>query len=412
MINDPSAVVLSGEPAALAEVLERMKQQQVPCRELKVNYAFHSPQMDPIRDELARALGALSARAAALPMFSTVRGVRCAEEPLDGAYWAKNVREPVQFARAVEAALHEGYRVFVEVGPHPVLAENLERCLEEQQQEGHVISSLRRGQEERRSLLQSLGALYVRGYPVDFQALYQRRRRCVPLPTYPWQRQRYWLDALSAAPSRAAVTAPPAPLLSLLDAPDAAAFAAELGLAAALSAEDLPGVVRVFEALRAKARASSDAAEVDARPAPPALREELAEASPRERPAMLTRWLKQTIAEIIRASDAEQVDALKGFFELGMDSLMALTLRKRTSQALGLSLSSTLLFNHPTVTALAEALLDKLALGAGPESAALTDAPREAPSAAVTPPTDAQDLTEEEFNRRLEEQLASLEETI
>ncbi|KYF87943.1 hypothetical protein BE20_24370 [Sorangium cellulosum] len=271
-VNDPGSVVLSGEAGALAEVLERLRREGVQCRELRVNYAFHSPQMAPFRGELAAALERLDAAGPAVPMYSTVTGAKVGGAPLDGAYWSRNIREPVLFAGAVDAAILDGHRTFLELGPHPVLSANVEQCLAARAQEGHAVATLRRAQEERWCLLQSLGALYAQGYPVEWRQLYPGGARCVALPAYPWQRERCWVDDPGGAPAPALhgpreAEARSAALSSLLDAKGAAALAASVAAEARLSAEELPVVARVLEALRKTAeqtRLEADAERVDA----------------------------------------------------------------------------------------------------------------------------------------------------
>ncbi|WP_437915946.1 amino acid adenylation domain-containing protein [Sorangium sp. So ce302] len=211
-VNDPGSVVLSGEAAALAEVLERLERQGVEGRMLRVDYAFHSPQMDPLAGELARELGALEARQGAIAMYSTVEGGLIEGGALDAAYWPRNVREPVRFARAVEAALGDGYQTFVEVGPHPVLSLSVERCLSARGAEGRAIPTLRRDQGGRGSMLSALAKLYVHGHAVDFGRLYPEDGRVVALPAYPWQRKRYWIEG-AGTPRGARSTPSEHPLL-------------------------------------------------------------------------------------------------------------------------------------------------------------------------------------------------------
>ncbi|WP_437562309.1 SDR family NAD(P)-dependent oxidoreductase [Sorangium sp. So ce542] len=271
-VNDPGSVVLSGEAGALAEVLERLRREGVQCRELRVNYAFHSPQMAPFQGELAAALERLDAAGPAVPMYSTVTGAKVGGAPLDGAYWSRNIREPVLFAGAVDAAILDGHRTFLELGPHPVLSANVEQCLAARALEGHAVATLRRAQEERWCLLQSLGALYAQGYPVEWRQLYPGGARCVALPAYPWQRERCWVDDPGGAPAPALrgpreAEARSAALSSLLDAKGAAALAASVAAEARLSAEELPVVARALEALRKtaeQARLEADAERGDA----------------------------------------------------------------------------------------------------------------------------------------------------
>ncbi|WP_197041558.1 type I polyketide synthase, partial [Chondromyces apiculatus] len=193
-INDPRSVVLSGDATALAEVLAQLEGQGVRGQTLRVDYAFHSPQMDPLVDALKHALGALRPRPCARAMYSTVEGGLVAGEALDATYWAKNVRAPVHFAGAVAAAIGDGFRTFVEVGPHPVLSLHVERALSEGGVEGRAIPTLRRDQEGRRNLLMAFAALYAHGHAVDFSQFYPEGGRVVALPAYPWQRKRYWLE--------------------------------------------------------------------------------------------------------------------------------------------------------------------------------------------------------------------------
>ncbi|WP_437515469.1 SDR family NAD(P)-dependent oxidoreductase [Sorangium sp. So ce1099] len=210
-VNDPGSVVLSGQADALAEVIERLQLQGVDCRMLRVDYASHSPQMAPFQRALASELDRLSPGQAKLTMYSTVTGARVEGGELGADYWGTNLREPVQFAAAVEAAIGDGHRLFLEVGPHPVLSASIEQCLAAAKAAGHAVATLRRGKEERRCLLQALGALYTQGVSVAFEALYRGGGRCVSLPLYPWQRQRYWVDPApeKAGPSRAAASRHP-----------------------------------------------------------------------------------------------------------------------------------------------------------------------------------------------------------
>ncbi|MEV0401056.1 type I polyketide synthase [Actinoallomurus sp. NPDC050550] len=192
-VNDPGSVVFSGAAEALADLLRRLREDGVHCRDLRVDYAFHSGQMTPFHDELARALDESRPGRARLPIYSTVTGEEIKGPELDGAYWADNVRDTVRFADAMESALSAGHRTFLEVGPHPVLVANIEECLAHAGVEGRAVGSLRRQQDGSESLLRSVGALFADGHPVDWERLAGDWGRRVPLPAYPWQRRRYWL---------------------------------------------------------------------------------------------------------------------------------------------------------------------------------------------------------------------------
>ncbi|MDC0749534.1 type I polyketide synthase [Polyangium mundeleinium] len=193
-VNDPGSVVLSGEANALEAVLREIGARGVVTRPLRVNYAFHSPQMEPFARELVSELGSIGRRAAVLTMYSTVTGARVDGDALDAGYWGRNVREAVDFAGAVGTALADGHGAFVEVGPHPVLSSNLEQCFEAQRANARAIATLRRSGEERRALLGALGALHVAGVEIGWKNLCPEAYRVVALPAYPWQRSRYWVE--------------------------------------------------------------------------------------------------------------------------------------------------------------------------------------------------------------------------
>ncbi|AGP35405.1 hypothetical protein SCE1572_13250 [Sorangium cellulosum So0157-2] len=192
--NSERSSVLSGDPGALDEVLARLSHANVFCKRVKVDVASHSPQVDPLRSELLDALSGLAPSAATLPVYSTVTGRAREGAGFGPEYWVENLRRPVRFSQAVQRLIADGHALFLEVSPHPILLPALEEGLDVGGQSGAALPSLRRGEEERRNLLESLGALYTRGYPVEWRRLYPNGGRCVRLPTYPWQRQRLWIE--------------------------------------------------------------------------------------------------------------------------------------------------------------------------------------------------------------------------
>src|SRR5262249_55003945 len=164
-INSPTSTTLSGDPAALRELAQSLEEQGVYCQFLRVNYAFHSAQMDSVHDELLASLQGLAPHSPAIPMVSTVTGAPVDGQALDAPYWWQNVRQTVCFAPAVDWLIDQGYDAFVEVSPHPVLAGAVAQCLAHRGLQGTVLPSLRRQEEERATMLASLGGLYTVGYP-------------------------------------------------------------------------------------------------------------------------------------------------------------------------------------------------------------------------------------------------------
>ena len=207
--NGPRSTVLSGDPQAMDEVLARLSSEGIFCRRVKVDVASHSPQMDVLRDDLRAALGGLTPTKANVPMCSTVTGEMLGGEELVDTYWVDNLRAPVLFAQAVTKLMEQGHTLFVEVSPHPILLPAIEENLRESGREGAALPSLRRHADEQRSLLESLGALYAQGCNIDLQRLYPRPGRWVQLPTYPWQRKRYWSDGERTPVGRSQASAVP-----------------------------------------------------------------------------------------------------------------------------------------------------------------------------------------------------------
>ncbi|MFZ6183823.1 type I polyketide synthase [Nannocystis pusilla] len=197
--NSPRSTVLSGDPDALEQLLGELAGDGVFCRKVKVDVASHSPQVDPLRAPLLAALHGLAPGPARVPMTSTVDLRDVAGRELGPEYWVRNLREPVQFAAAIDRLLVGGDAVFVEIAPHPVLLPFVESMVQERGRLDLAVVSGRRDQDERAVLLAALGALYTRGFPVEWSKLSASPRRPLPLPRYPWQRTRHWI-----APTRAA----------------------------------------------------------------------------------------------------------------------------------------------------------------------------------------------------------------
>jgi amino acid adenylation domain-containing protein len=194
-VNAPASVVLAGETPALEEVLDALEARGVSIRRIGVRYAFHSAQVAPAAAELVRALDGLAPRPSVVPLVSTVEGRAVDGRALDAAYWGRNVRQPVRFADAVEALAEAGCDAFVEIGPHPVLSRSLEETLRPPGGDPLILPSLRRGEDERATMLASLGGLYARGAAVEWPAVLPAGGRVVAFPRYPWQRERHWMEA-------------------------------------------------------------------------------------------------------------------------------------------------------------------------------------------------------------------------
>ena len=204
--NSPRSTVLSGDPDALEAVFETLLERGVFCGWGVANVASHSPLMDQLSTELARELDDIRPAAPTLPIYSTVLGKRLpAETSLGARYWYDNLREPVLFANAVGTMLADGYDTFIELSAHPISQPALEDLFRHHKQPALAVSSMHR--EQPTALLRSVAQLYVHGRAVDLPKQYAAPARSVPLPSYPWQRERYWLAPRRTQPTRARASA-------------------------------------------------------------------------------------------------------------------------------------------------------------------------------------------------------------
>ncbi|WP_018505730.1 type I polyketide synthase [Parafrankia discariae] len=204
-VNGPVSTVVAGEAAALEEVVAFCAAHGARARRVAVDYASHTSRMEPLRASLLRELAGLRSAPPRIPFFSTVTSRRMTEPgELDGEYWFRNLRSPVLFAPAVRELLNEGCRLFLEVGTHPVLTPAVaETALEAGADGAAAVGSLRRDDGGLRRLAASAAELWVRGVEVDWEPLVTGGRR-VDLPTYAFQRRRYWLGANAPAEPTAA----------------------------------------------------------------------------------------------------------------------------------------------------------------------------------------------------------------
>ena len=191
-INGPNSVTLAGDGAALDALGEALKAKNVFFRALDINYAFHSPAMDPIRDGLIGALAGLSGRDCDIPFVSTVEGRAVGGASLGADYWWRNVREPVNFAGAIDALLAEGVTLFVEIGPRPVLDNYLREIFKSDGRRALSVSTLRPDRPELPELRLAQARLAVAGKIADAERAFNGEAPRIALPTMAWRKRRHW----------------------------------------------------------------------------------------------------------------------------------------------------------------------------------------------------------------------------
>ncbi len=190
--NGPNTV-LSGPGEDLEQIVAGFADEGIRCTWLQTSHAFHSELMDPVLDEFESYAGRFQFAAPTLPLVCNRTGtVLTAQTPLDAGYWRRHSRQPVQFAESVRTVAALGSSVLMEIGPQPVLTGAAVQVWPEHLAAPRAIVSLRKGVGDRRQIADALAAAYVGGHQPDFAALQRQPRRRLELPTYPFQRRRFW----------------------------------------------------------------------------------------------------------------------------------------------------------------------------------------------------------------------------
>ncbi|EXU61466.1 polyketide synthase, partial [Streptomyces sp. PRh5] len=204
-VNGPSAVVVSGDGDALDELLAACEAEGVRARRVPVDYASHCAHVEAIEGELRQALAGIAPGSSSVPFYSTVTGGVLDTAELDAGYWYRNLRQTVRFDETVRALLADGFQVFVEASAHPVLTMGVEQTAEDHGTRVAAVGSLRRDEGGLDRFLTSVAEAYVGGAAVDWARTFAGTgARRVGLPTYAFQRERYWLESAGVAVSEGA----------------------------------------------------------------------------------------------------------------------------------------------------------------------------------------------------------------
>ena len=193
-MNGPLNTVVSGDRDAVRMLLEELDRRSIRYRELQVSTAFHSPRTEPILDDLENIAGQIKHNAPKLPLISNLTGGPMSTAP-DKFYWRRHAREAVRFGDGMLALAQLECRTFLEVGPHPVLLPLAQVCLGANGKSAAWVATLNRQKPDADSITEMLVALYLAGHNVNWTAVHADSSwRRIPLPTYPFQRQRHWIE--------------------------------------------------------------------------------------------------------------------------------------------------------------------------------------------------------------------------
>ncbi|ROO84786.1 acyl transferase domain-containing protein [Actinocorallia herbida] len=331
VVNGPTATVVAGEVTALERLLEGLRADGVRVRRLPVDYASHSALVEPVRDRLITELSGIEAHPSEALFYSTLTGGLFDTAGLDAAYWYRNLRETVVFERTVRAAVSDGHGLFVEASPHPLLTAATGDILGPTG--GLAFGTLHRDRPGLRQFLLSLGRAQTSGAPVHWPQ--EWGGDLADLPTYPFQRKSYWVAGAPLPGESAGL-----PVATPVEEPVTESAIAE-------------GVAEL---------AFDDALRV----------------------------VLSGAAVVLGYDGPDAIDPDAAFRDLGFDSAGAVELRDRLAETTGVSLPSTLVFDHPTPRAVAALLTgadtaDEEAAGASEDPIAIVAAGGRWPGGADTP---------------------------
>ncbi|MET8774545.1 type I polyketide synthase [Nocardia sp. NPDC004654] len=318
-VNGPAQSVIAGDVPAMEEFLADCAHDGVWARRIPVDYASHSKAVERLRDRLLAELEPIRPRSGSVPFFSTVFADRLDTAELDADYWYRSLREPVRFADAVTALIGDGVDGFIEASPHPVLTMGIGVTAEAAgaAEDVSVVGSLRRGAGGPEQFMASLAQAHCAGVQVDPRALVAGGAR-VDLPPYAFQRRNFWAGA---------------PVTSGGNLADLA----------------------VAEEQVSEGRISEDGERTGAWDNGPLARKLLA-APEYQRDTVVLDIVREHAAAVLGHESARSIQPDLPFTEFGFDSVSGVELRNRLTRATGVPLPKTLIFDHPTATAVAALL--------------------------------------------------------
>ncbi|MDJ0573938.1 MAG: beta-ketoacyl synthase N-terminal-like domain-containing protein [Xenococcaceae cyanobacterium MO_234.B1] len=311
-LNGPQNTVISGKSEDIQGILSSFAAKDIKTVNLNVSHAFHSPLMEPMLEQFEQVAAQITYSRPTIDIVSNVTGKLATPEIATPEYWCRHVRQPVKFTNGITTLGKAGYEIFVEMGPKPVLAGM--GCHSLTEPEKVWLPSWHPLRDNWQQMLQSLSMLYSKGAKINWSGFnrdYPYFRQVI-LPNYQFQRQRCWVEE---SDRRIGLT------------PDE----------------------------------NSQTLNLPKEQSKPKLLQQLKELSAEDRLSFLIASLQKEIALVMGLSSSQIIEPQQGFFQIGMDSLMAVELKNRLETGLGKSISSTAAFNYPNIEALAKYLLKDVA---------------------------------------------------
>lgn len=373
VVNGPSSCVVSGETADIEDLKERLSLQNVDSQILHTSHAFHSKMMDPILETFAQHVRDVDLGSPQIPIVSTVTGTWITTDEITSpTYWVNNLRHTVRYSACVNELLKDKKSVYLEIGPGRTLGTLLKQHTNPTSGQ-IVLSSIRHPQEESSDvafILNTLGNLFLAGIRPDWSTFYtNEQRRRIPLPTQPFERQRFRVESLELT-SSAAISSPRTRIVELLQNGEAGLLADELSKSEAFSKREARLLPKLLAALAQQhqhqlRKISGNNGQIVAQGAE--IKLELSNEQTRERVAHVPASseapntpTQKAIADIWRELlGIDQVGIHDNYFALGGDSLQALKVISSIKQVFGKTLSPKALFQAPTIEQLAEALQEE-----------------------------------------------------
>ncbi|MFF2196561.1 type I polyketide synthase, partial [Streptomyces sp. NPDC058157] len=366
-VNGPRSTVLSGSGPAVARIVAELEGRGVKTRRLTVSHAFHSPLMDPMLADFRKVAESVAYAAPRIPVVSDVTGrVASAADLCAPDYWVRHVREAVRFADGMGTLRAQGATRFLEIGSDAVLSAMGAECVPD----GAFVAAQRADRDGAGAVVSALAQLYAAGARIDWTAHFAGAAAApTGLPTYAFQRERYWPEATRQPAGRAVGARFWEAVEDAVDDGDLTSLTRSLAVDVDLPLREvLPQLLSWQQRVR---QSVSDYEQVD-EGAAAQLRARLAAEGPVGQDAVLLELLGRHAAEVLGRAEPAALDPERPFLEIGFTSLSAVELRNRLTRETGTRLPAGLVFDHPTPAAVVQLLKSEL-LGADADGPALLD---------------------------------------